>query len=637
VSQGPAKSADLAPSSELRAPWRTVRLLLFTGFAATPFWMLVTLGLSLGTALCSVFYPVGIKVLVDAFVSRDRSGIVLGAVLVSSLYSLGWILSNNTATTGVTLSDHVNLYLSRRIARLVNQVSELEHLERPAYLLELDLLDDNRNLLANGSRQAVAVLAVAVQTAGIVVLLATVWWPLALLPLISVLPTAGERWSVRIRQGAEERVAEERRLANELFAIAAGAEPAKELRAYGLGPELARRHREAGSQVSKAIVRAALLGGGAGATGWLLFAVCFGLAVVAVAVRAAHGEATAGQVVLAVTLVQRAQFQVAQATNAVGQLLTMGRTARRLFWLEDYAARESGPVTTSEAARRRPAPGGTGSRRLGPEPADGDRQPVPATLGQGIRFDHVSFSYPGRDDLVLDDVVLELPAGRAVAIVGNNGAGKTSLVKLLTRMYQPSAGRILVDGIPLADLDPRSWRQRTSAAFQDFVRPELLLGETVGIGDLEHLDDEAVVDGAMRRSGASDVAAAAPGGRGTPLGRSFPDGHELSGGQWQKLALGRSLMRAAPLLVVLDEPTASLDALAEHALFERYLDAARQAAATTGAITILVSHRFSTVAHADLIVVIDGGRVAEVGTHQELMERGGTYAELYELQATAYR
>ena len=295
----------------------------------------------------------------------------------------------------------------------------------------------------------IIVLSVVIRIAGVVVLLGIIWWPLALLPAVTVLPVASERLSVRIRQRSDEKVAEARRLANELFDITASAAPAKELRVFGLAPELVRRHHEAGEHVASATVRAAVLGGAVGATGWLLFAAGFGFAVVAVAVRAAHGETSPGQVVLAVTLVQRAQFQVAQAANAVGQLLTMARTASRLFWIEDYAAR-------SVAGH-----GGL---------------PAPERLREGIRLEHVCFQYPGTDREVLTDVSLHLPAGTAVALVGLNGAGKTTFVKLLTRMYEPTSGRILVDGVPLDELDLGAWRARNAAAFQDFLRPELLCG-----------------------------------------------------------------------------------------------------------------------------------------------------------------
>jgi ATP-binding cassette, subfamily B, bacterial len=589
---------------------RLARVFVGYGFAASSWWMTAYLALSVGTAVASVLYPIGIRVMVDAFLAHHRGGVILGTALVAGLYALQWILSNNGATAGTTLADHVNLYLSTRIAALVNRVASIEHLEHPEYLTELQLLDENRALLANGPRQMIMVLSVAIRIAGVVVLLGIIWWPLALLPAVTALPVTAERLSVRIRQRSDERVAEERRLANELFDITASAEPAKELRIYGLAPELARRHHEAGERVAAATSRAAVRGAFVAATGWLAFAAGFGFAVVAVAVRAAHGESSPGEVVLAVTLVQRAQFQVAQAANAVGQLLTMARTASRLFWIEDYAAHSTAQIHGLA---------------------------VPGRLTDGIRLDHVSFRYPDTSKDVLTDVSLHLPAGAAVALVGVNGAGKTTLVKLLTRMYEPTGGRILVDGMPLADLDLMAWRKRTAAAFQDFLRPELSVAQVVGIGEVSRVDDHEAVGAALARAGATGLVAEMSDGLQARIGRSFADGTELSGGQWQKLALGRSMMRDDPLLLVLDEPTANLDAPAESALFDRFIRVARQSAHDNGAITLLVSHRFSTVAFADLIIVLENGRPAEWGSHAELMALGGTYAELYEMQAATYR
>jgi ATP-binding cassette subfamily B protein len=248
----------------------------------------------------------------------------------------------------------------------------------------------------------------------------------------------------------------------------------------------------------------------------------------------------------------------------------------------------------------------------------------------------VSFVYPGTSRLVLDDVSVFLPAGLVVAVVGENGAGKTTLVKLLTKMYEPTSGSILIDDIPLARMPAGEWRSRLAGAFQDFFRFELRARHTVGLGDVARLDDEPAVVRAIGRAGADDVVSRLPTGLETQLGPTWPDGVEVSFGQWQKLALARGFMRDRPLLLVLDEPTAALDAETEHALFERYAAAARSANAD-GRITILVSHRFSTVRRADLIVVMDGARVVEAGTHDDLMAKGGQYAELYGIQAAAYR
>jgi ATP-binding cassette, subfamily B, bacterial len=241
-------------------------------------------------------------------------------------------------------------------------------------------------------------------------------------------------------------------------------------------------------------------------------------------------------------------------------------------------------------------------------------------------------------------------------VVGENGAGKTTLVKLLCRFYEPTEGRITIDGIDFARLPAEEWRERLAGAFQDFMRFELVARTTIGVGDLPHAEDEAAVERAVERGGAGDVVRRLPRGLATQLGPTWREGVELSFGQWQKLALARGFMRDDPLLLVLDEPTAALDAETEHSLFERFAAAARAeseagtdgvgagalAGRRSGRITILVSHRFSTVRMADLIVVLDvdaargGSRVAEVGSHDELIARGGLYAELYGIQAQAY-
>jgi ATP-binding cassette subfamily B protein len=258
-------------------------------------------------------------------------------------------------------------------------------------------------------------------------------------------------------------------------------------------------------------------------------------------------------------------------------------------------------------------------------------------LVDGVRFDGVAFRYPGTEIDVLRDVNLFIPAGSTIAIVGDNGAGKTTLVKLLCGFYEPTAGQITVDGVDLSTIDIGGWRQRVAAAFQDHARFELLAQHVVGVGDLDRLDDDAAVRAALDRSGSVELVDQLPSGLETQLGANWHGGIDLSGGEWQKLALGRGMMRETPLLLALDEPTAALDAETEHRLFERYASAAHEGAARAGTVTVLVSHRFSTVRMADLIVVVAAGGIAESGSHDELIRAGGIYAELFELQARAYR
>ncbi len=607
-----SERASGAPSAGQRARFRTTRAIVSWGWQAAPGWTAYTAALLVGNAICSVLYPVGFALIIDASLRHQLGRLVLGMASVALLYTVMWALAMFAGSAGSVLSDRVSLFLSVRIAEQINAVTSVDHLERPAYLTELDLLEQNLRSLGNGPRQILLVVQVLVRIVGIVVILALIYPPLAVLPLCAAAPLAGERFSVWLRQRTDERLAPDRRLADDLFSLATSAGPAKELRVFGAAGSLRDRHRAQAMTVNAGTARAALLGGLLGAVGWLVFAAAFVAAIAVVVVRAAHGSASVGAVVLAVALIQRAQLQVGQAAATMGQLLTTARTARRLFWLEDYAA-----------ADRQQAAGESAGQ-------------APDKLRQGITLREVSFGYPPDGPTVLDRIDLHLPAGSAVALVGENGAGKTTLVKLLTGMYQPTSGQVLLDGVPLADMDVTAWRERTAAAFQDFVRYELLAGETVGIGDLPRLDHVAALSEALRRADATAVADALPDGLATPLGRSFTGGQDLSGGQWQRLALARGMMRDVPLLLILDEPTASLDAITEAALFERYL-AARKLASQAGAITLLVSHRFSTVRMADLIVVLDKGRIAASGDHASLVRAGGLYAELYEMQARSYR
>jgi ATP-binding cassette subfamily B protein len=249
---------------------------------------------------------------------------------------------------------------------------------------------------------------------------------------------------------------------------------------------------------------------------------------------------------------------------------------------------------------------------------------------EGVRFEGVGFRYPGQERWALRNVSLFIPRGQSLALVGHNGAGKTTFIKLLTRLYRPTEGRVLLDGRDLADWDEAALRRRIGVIFQDFNQYQFSLRENIGFGSAEHLEDGTRVERAADRGGATALVAAQPKGLDTQLGRWFKDGVELSGGQWQKIALARAFMREEADILVLDEPTAALDAEAEHQVFERFR------ALTRGRTTILISHRFPTVRMADRILVMERGEVLEEGTHDELIARGGRYAQLFALQAKGY-
>jgi ATP-binding cassette, subfamily B, bacterial len=255
---------------------------------------------------------------------------------------------------------------------------------------------------------------------------------------------------------------------------------------------------------------------------------------------------------------------------------------------------------------------------------------MPTKLSGGLEFRNVSFRYPGREDWAVRNVSLTIAPGEKIALVGPNGAGKTTLIKLLTRLYDPTEGSILLDGVDLREYDPDQLRQRIGVIFQDFVKYQLTARENIGFGQIDQLENSTLIDQAAARGGADDVVNELPGGMDTMLGRWFQNGHELSGGQWQKVALSRAFMRDGEVLV-LDEPTAALDAEREYEIFQRFREL------TEGKIAVLISHRFSTVRMADQIIVIEDGQVTEQGTHQALLAQGGTYARLFEMQAEGYR
>lgn len=575
---------------------------------AAPGLTLACAALSVAAGALGVVYPIGFRLIVDGALHHERGTLVAGVLLVATTFSASWTCRVVAGMAGSRLTDLANLSLGTRIATLVNEAPFLEHFERPEHLAEIDNLRASRRTLAAAPRQFFSLLQSAISVGAVIVLLALVYPPVLLVPVLAVLPGLADRRASRIQKQADDELADGRRQLAAIFALASTAGPAGELRTFGITDAVAALHRRLGDGLNERALAAARRSAAWEALGWAAYAVGFAAGVIVLVLRAAHGHTSPGEVVEAVSLIRRSQRQLGGATDRAGAFMTANVTAGRLLWLERYVA---------------------GAR-------DGSTGEPPACLRRGIALRGVAFAYPGRDEESLSDVSLTLAPGTTVALVGENGAGKTTLVKLLTGMYRPTAGRIEIDGVDLATIDPVAWRAATTGAFQDYLRFHTTLADGVGAGDLPRLDDRPAVDGALARAGAARLVERLPDGADTLLG-AYIGGRSLSGGEWQRLALARGMMRERPLLVVLDEPTASLDAPTESALFARYREAARRLAEQNGAITLLVSHRFSTVHMADLIVVLESGRVREAGTHAELVAAGGLYAELYELQARGYR
>ncbi|HEX5117545.1 MAG TPA: ABC transporter ATP-binding protein [Pseudonocardiaceae bacterium] len=589
---------------------RLAGLFLLDGFRAAPGWMTLVTSMLLVGSVAMTCYPLGYRLLVDGALAGSTSDVVWGVVVVGGLMGLGWLLNAIAATDSMALSDRIAHYRTAELIKLISGVAGMEHLERPDYLTEVERINAGRRQLAAAPRQLLSGVASAARIVALVVLLATVSPWLLLLPVAAVPPLVADRLAKRITKQAEDDMAHTKRLAGMLFELASNASAAGEVRSYGLAPHLAAEHRRLSDEVNRRSNREALRVLGVRGGGWLIYAAGLMGAIALIVVRASDGGMSLGTVLMAVSLIRRSRNQLAATAQRSGALVNILTTVDRVFWLEDHAAEQA---------------------------ASAGSLPAPASLRQGISLQSVSFSYPGTDRCVLSDFSAVLPAGATVALVGENGSGKTTLVKLLLGMYRPDGGSILVDGTALSDISPDSWRARCTAAFQDFSRFHLPAVESVGVADLPSRLDESLAAAALDRAGAGDLPAQLPSGLATEVGTVYTGGHGLSGGQWQKLALGRAMRRDDPLLVVLDEPTASLDAPSEHALFERYAEAAGRQARLTGAITVLVSHRFSTVRMADLIIFVDAGHAVEFGSHEELVARGGRYAELFDLQAAGYR
>ena len=599
------------PPLTLRRRLRALRGMAAIAWRADRAGVILTVVFGL-VASASVVRILAVKAIVEAAVDGNARGAAIAVAVLAGFGAVDRINNNYGFQRRAILQERTDLAVDRHLMEIAAGLPGLEHHERPEFASQLEILRQQRGLLSNIVPAVYYMFESVVRLVASLLMLASIAPVLALLPLFAVPSIAAARIAWKIDARAQEKLVETWRRTEHIYGLATTPGPAKEARLFGLRqwlPQLLSDDYRYGRRVWVGS-RARQLG--LETAGRVFFGLGFVAALVLVASRAAAGEATAGDVVVAFQVAGEVSFQLATTVQSLAWFGMVLVVAGRYLWLTDYSE------TTLGRSRRDPAA-------------------VPERLTEGIRVEQVDFRYPGTEQPVLTGADLFLPAGSTVAIVGDNGAGKTTLVKLLCGFYRPTKGRITVDGVDLADVDLAEWRERMSAGFQDFVRFELVARESVGIGELAAIDDVATVDGALHRAAAEDVVPRLAEGLETQLGRSWTDGAELSGGQWQKLALGRAMMRAAPLLLVLDEPTASLDPDTEHALFERYAGAARRVADANGAITVLVSHRFSTVRMADLILVVNDGRIAESGPHSELIKQNGLYAELYNLQAKAYR
>jgi len=494
-------------------------------------------------------------------------------------------------------SDLLSNYISVRLMEKANAL-DLSYFENAQFY---DKLEYRPSQMVT---QLFGLLRSTVTLISVIGVLASLSWWLVLLVVAVSIPSFiyQAKYSGQFFSLLTGRAPEQRRL-NYLGYLLTTDSPVKELRIFGLHGTLLERYRQIFAKFYKEnrslTIRRTSSQFALGALGTMVS----GLTYIYVVVEVIAGRITVGGLTLYYQAFQQSQSQVSNILSGIGSTYENSLFLSNLFAFLAYA----------------------------PElPVRPDPLPVPNPIREGIVLAHVSFRYPGTEKWVLEDISFAIRPGETVALVGANGAGKTTLVKLLTRLYDPTEGRITIDGIDLKDFDPGELRARVGVIFQDYVKYQLTAGENIGFGRIEAIEDTGRIERSAVEAGADAVIASLPQGYDTPLGRWFQDGQELSIGQWQKVALARAFMRDADLLI-LDEPTSSLDVRSEYEVFQAFDDL------TEGKMAVLISHRFSTVRMAGRIVVIEDGRVIENGSHDELILRGGRYAELFDMQAASYR
>jgi ATP-binding cassette subfamily B protein len=590
--------------------WNEIKLLVGTAIRTDPKRCFGALLEPLG-ALAVPLYGLLLGTLANGILSGNRTLLVfstVGLLVVTALqYLANWVGTSMRSR----LAEEVGFRFDQEIMDLTNRLPTITHLERPEYADKLELLRQGQGVLGQSLTTLATTTASVVGALGTAVVLVVVDPAVLLLALFALPAFVTVSFQKRWEAEAENASAENARLARHLRGLTTRHQSGMELRACGLQDEILDRALDSwdGSRrpLNHAYLKSSLLSSGRA----VLFAIGFTLAVGYVFWQASKGNATPGDVVTAAVVCQQVQSQVVGPAYSIAGLGRVLRNAGRLLWLRSYARSQLDQAATEH--------------------------PAPTALRDGVALERVSFRYPQSDEWALRDLDLELPAGSTVAILGENGAGKSTLIQLLAGLHVPSEGRILVDGTDLRSIDLAAWRARLSAVFQDYTRPEFATVQAIGIGDIARARDDTAVRNAIDRADASALVERLPNGLDQRLGSSWAEGVDLSGGQWQRLALARGLMRTDPLMLFFDEPASNLDAPTEHAFFERYLRQARETAEEYGTITLLVTHRFSTVRSADLILVLDKGRLLERGTHEELLEnKGGLYHELYTLQAKAY-
>ena len=601
------KKPGLLATKELFGHTRRTLALVW---ASSPSLLVYLSALSIAGAVLPLSIAYAGKRIIDAVVLHSRASTLnwVGVELLLVALSAGTQRGQGLVRSllGARLGTDVNVQILDKALRLdlsffedAEFYDKLTRARREASSRPVALLSESFSLVQN-----------VVTLIGYAVLLAhfSAWIVLGL--LLATLPaTLSEmRYSKIAFRIRNWRSPESRKLLY-LEYVLANDEHVKEVKLFGIGPHLLARYKTLAESFfeedKKLAVRRAVLTHLFSLIGTFAFYATYAI----MAVAAALARITLGNLTLYVVSLRQGQQSFQSVLSGIGNLYEHNLYMSNLFsYLELAEANER------EQHQR--------SARMLPELGPGSA---------GIRFEDVGFHYPGKESWALRHLDLEILPGDSIALVGENGAGKTTFVKLLAGLYEPSEGRIMLDGKDLSAWDPEQLRKRFGVLFQDFNKYQLKLGENIGLGSVDHLGDAPRIERAAERGGASELLATLPGGLDAPLGHWFEKGSELSGGQWQKVALARAFMREEADILVLDEPTAALDAESEHAVFERFRELAK------GRTTIVISHRFPTVRMARQIIVLEQGKIVERGSHEALLAEAGKYARMFQLQAQGYQ
>jgi ATP-binding cassette subfamily B protein len=534
---------------------------------------------------------------------------VAGGIALMAAAVVGyWQAANGLLRLAQVTSSELDFAVLERLSG----VQTIDMYDDPKFVDRLELLRVGRGPLANALAFLGGVVGLVVGTLVSAGLFAAVNPWLAMLPLVAVPVVVIYARTEAASGRAEERVAENRRIALHLYDVGTGPSEGKELRALGHADSLLRRYTATWDAVDADLTQADTRALKLRLASWAGYCAVIA-AVLGVVLTTADRQLSGPSLFLLAMAAMQLTLLASNGAATVAGLRNALQLAGHYAQIVDSTALHSGA--------------GAGTR---------DLTPPPAALKRGISLQGVRFRYPGASADALGPIDADLPAGSVTAVVGPNGAGKTTLVNLLLGLRRPTGGAILIDAQPMSEVDPAGWFTQTSVVCQDFTRFELSLRESVASGDLRKLADDGATFEALARAEAETLVNALPNGLDTVLGQRV-GGRELSGGQWQRIALARGLMRPSPLLLILDEPTVSIDAVTEQRLLERCVTNARALAQTCGTTVVFVSHRYATTRLADQILMVEDGQIIERGSHSQLLSAGYRYAAIYRSQQAAYR